>query len=30
MLPDAYIKGGSMIGLVTLTGFLAALFFKTL
>jgi zinc transporter ZupT len=30
MLPDAYIKGGPVIGLVTLTGFLAALFFKNI
>jgi zinc transporter ZupT len=30
MLPDAYIRGGPVIGLVTLTGFLAALFFKNL
>lgn len=30
MLPDAYFKGGSIIGLATLMGFLAALFFKSL
>ncbi len=30
MLPEAYIKGGSIIGLSTLAGFLAAIFFKTL
>jgi len=30
MLPEAYIKGGSIIGFSTLIGFLAALFFKTL
>ena len=30
MLPEAYIKGGSIIGLATLSGFLAALFFKSL
>jgi len=30
MLPDAYFKGGSVIGLATLMGFLAALFFKSL
>jgi zinc transporter ZupT len=29
MLPDAYFKGGSVIGLSTLMGFLAALFFKS-
>jgi zinc transporter ZupT len=30
MLPEAYIKGGSIIGFSTLMGFLAALFFQTL
>lgn len=30
MLPEAYTKGGSVIGLATLAGFLAAIFFKTL
>jgi zinc transporter ZupT len=30
MLPEAYLKGGSIIGLATLLGFLAAIFFKTL
>lgn len=30
MLPEAYHKGGSITGLSTLFGFLAALFFKTL
>ena len=30
MLPEAYFKGGSIIGLATLMGFLAALFFKSL
>jgi CRP-like cAMP-binding protein len=30
MLPDAYFKGGSVIGLATLMGFLAALFFKSI
>ena len=30
MLPEAYFKGGSVIGLATLMGFLAALFFKSL
>jgi zinc transporter ZupT len=30
MLPEAYIKGGSIIGITTLLGFLAALFFKSL
>lgn len=30
MLPEAYFKGGSLIGLATLMGFLAALFFKSL
>jgi CRP-like cAMP-binding protein len=29
MLPDAYFKGGSVIGLATLMGFLVALFFKS-
>jgi hypothetical protein len=29
MLPDACFKDGSVIGLAALTGFLAALFFKT-
>ncbi|MDR9402343.1 MAG: cyclic nucleotide-binding domain-containing protein [Halothece sp. Uz-M2-17] len=29
MLPEAYLKGGSIIGFSTLMGFLAALFFKT-
>lgn len=30
MLPEAYIKGGNIIGLATLAGFLVALFFKEL
>ncbi len=30
MLPEAYLKGGSVVGLSTLFGFLAAIFFKTL
>jgi CRP-like cAMP-binding protein len=30
MLPEAYIKGGNVVGLATLTGFLVALFFKEL
>ena len=30
MLPEAYTKGGSVIGLATLAGFLAAIFFQTL
>jgi zinc transporter ZupT len=30
MLPAAYFKGGSIIGLATLAGFLVALFFKSL
>jgi len=30
MLPEAYLKGGSIIGFATLLGFLAAIFFKTL
>jgi zinc transporter ZupT len=30
MLPEAYIKGGSIIGFSTLMGFLCAIFFKTL
>jgi len=30
MLPEAYTKGGSVIGLATLAGFLTAIFFKTL
>jgi len=30
MLPEAYLKGGSVIGFSTLLGFLAAIFFKTL
>ncbi len=30
MLPEAYFKGGSIIGFATLLGFLAAIFFKTL
>ena len=29
MLPEAYYKGGSVVGFSTLLGFLAALFFKT-
>jgi hypothetical protein len=29
MLPEAYVKGGSIIGISTLIGFLCALFFKT-
>ena len=30
MLPEAYIKGGNVVGLATLAGFLVALFFKEL
>ena len=30
MMPEAYIKGGSIVGFTTLLGFLAAIFFKTL
>ncbi|MGD2112371.1 MAG: protein kinase, partial [Gammaproteobacteria bacterium] len=30
MLPDAYIRGGPVVGMVTLMGFLTALFFKTI
>jgi zinc transporter ZupT len=30
MLPEAYFKGGSVVGFSTLLGFLAAIFFKTL
>jgi CRP-like cAMP-binding protein len=30
MLPEAYFKGGSIIGLATLAGFLTTLFFKTI
>ncbi|MCG8584258.1 MAG: cyclic nucleotide-binding domain-containing protein [Pirellulales bacterium] len=30
MLPEAYFKGGSIVGFSTLLGFLAAIFFKTL
>ena len=30
MLPEAYFKGGEIIGFSTLLGFLAAIFFKTL
>jgi CRP-like cAMP-binding protein len=30
MLPEAYIKGGNIVGLATLMGFLVALFFKEL
>ena len=30
MAPEAYIKGGSVVGLSTLLGFLAAVFCKTL
>lgn len=30
MLPEAYLKGGSMIGLSTLAGFLVAIFLRTL
>ena len=30
MLPEAYFKGGSIIGLATMAGFLAALFFKSI
>jgi CRP-like cAMP-binding protein len=29
MLPEAYLKGGGIIGFTTLLGFLAAIFFKT-
>jgi zinc transporter ZupT len=30
MLPEAYLKGSSVVGFSTLIGFLAAVFFKTL
>lgn len=30
MLPEAYVKGGPVVGMSTLLGFLAAIFFKTL
>jgi hypothetical protein len=30
MLPEAYLKGGSVIGLATLFGFLVAIYSKTL
>jgi hypothetical protein len=30
MLPEAYFKGGSVVGLSTLFGFLVAIFSKTL
>ncbi|MGF1497701.1 MAG: hypothetical protein ACFB8W_12890 [Elainellaceae cyanobacterium] len=30
MLPEAYLKDGSVIGLSTLVGFLIAIFFRTL
>jgi hypothetical protein len=30
MLPEAHIKGGNIVGLATLMGFLIALFFKEL
>ncbi len=30
MLPEAYFKGGSVVGLSTLMGFLVAIFFTTL
>jgi len=30
MLPEAYFKGGSVVGMSTLMGFLVAIFFKTL
>jgi CRP-like cAMP-binding protein len=30
MLPEAYFKGGSVVGMSTLSGFLVAIFFKTL
>jgi zinc transporter ZupT len=30
MLPEAYMRGGSIIGISTLLGFLTAIFFKTL
>lgn len=30
MLPEAYMKGGSVVGMSTLMGFLVAIFFKTL
>jgi hypothetical protein len=30
MLPEAYVKGGNIVGLATLMGFLIALFFKEL
>jgi zinc transporter ZupT len=30
MLPEAYFKGSSIVGISTLFGFLAAIFFKTI
>ncbi len=30
MLPEAYFKGGSIVGISTLLGFLAPIYFKTL
>jgi zinc transporter ZupT len=30
MLPEAYFKGGSVVGFSTLLGFLAAIFFKSI
>jgi len=30
MLPEAYFKGGEIVGFSTLLGFLCAIFFKTL
>jgi zinc transporter ZupT len=30
MLPEAYFKGGSVVGMSTLLGFLVAIFSKTL
>jgi len=30
MMPEAYFKGGSVVGLSTLLGFLVAIFFTTL
>ena len=30
MMPEAYFKGGSVVGMSTLMGFLVAIFFKSL
>ena len=30
MLPEAYFRGGNIVGFATLLGFLAAIFFDTL